>query len=164
MKNLQTKKERMMQMNDTRNEDFKADIDPAGTPTHVEAQVASENVDESAGLSSTGNLTPIQRAHARSAEMRAAGIPNKTPAEKFLEDPRPLRAIRRQCYECNGYSTYWATNCENRDCPLWLFRRGTGVIHEGELEIWRKYYTRHMKRVGELKAEPEGFEDFESMD
>lgn len=57
------------------------------------------------------------------------------------------------CYECNGYSRSGANNCENADCPLWLFRRGKHSPDEKELEIWRKNYTAHMTAAGEFDKE-----------
>ena len=83
------------------------------------------------------------------AELRAAGL-MRSPLEKFLDDPRPLRAIRRFCYECNGFSLAAATNCETSTCPLWLFRRGSGVIVHDELPTWKTSYSRWMKQAGEL--------------
>lgn len=83
------------------------------------------------------------------AELRAAGL-MRSPLEKFIDDPRPLRAIRRFCYECNGYSLAAATNCENSNCPLWLFRRGSSIIQDAELPKWRRAYAAWMKAAGEL--------------
>lgn len=124
-----------------------------GTITLPASQVAPEIENAHQSRYKKANpLTMSERsalAQAKRAELRAAGL-MKTPLEKFLDDPRPLRAIRRFCYECNGYCHSAATNCENASCPLWLFRRGSSIIREAELPKWRKAYREWMKTAGEL--------------
>ena len=124
-----------------------------GTITLPKPQVAPEieNAGQNTGENGNPDILPDRMAVARAkrAELRAAGL-MKTPLEKFLDDPRPLRAIRRFCYECNGYCHSAATNCENASCPLWLFRRGSSIIREAELPKWRKAYREWMKTAGEL--------------
>ena len=124
-----------------------------GTITLPKPQVAPEIENAHQSRYKKANpLTMSERsalAQVKRAELRAAGL-MKTPLEKFLDDPRPLRAIRRFCYECNGYCHSAATNCENASCPLWLFRRGSSIIREAELPKWRKAYREWMKTAGEL--------------
>lgn len=124
-----------------------------GTITLPASQVAPEIENAHQSRYKKANpLTMSERsalAQVKLAELRAAGL-MKTPLEKFLDDPRPLRAIRRFCYECNGYCHSAATNCENAGCPLWLFRRGSSVIQKAELPKWRKAYREWMKTAGEL--------------
>ena len=124
-----------------------------GAITLPASQVAPEikNAGQNTGENGNPDVLPDRMAAAqvKLAELRAAGL-MRTPLEKFLDDPRPLRAIRRFCYECNGYSHPAATNCENASCPLWLFRRGSSIIREAELPKWRKAYREWMKAAGEL--------------
>lgn len=138
---------------------FKGHIAPPGTITLPAPQVAPEIAgDEQQPARKANPLALSERLallHAKTAELRAAGL-MRTPLEKFLDDPRPLRAIRRFCYECQGYSAPAATACPVKTCPLWLFRRGSGVIREEELAPWRKAYRAWMERVGELATDEGG--------
>jgi hypothetical protein len=96
-------------------------------------------------------LTPIQLAQQKMQQMREAGImPVRNPVKRFVENPKIGRAVKMFCYECNGYSRSAANNCENSDCPLWLFRRGKHSPDENELERWRENYTAHMTAAGEF--------------
>jgi len=36
----------------------------------------------------------------------------------------PLKAIRKNCLECPGFSPKEVTNCQEKDCPFWSFRFG----------------------------------------
>ncbi len=83
---------------------------------------------------------------------RAAGL-LKTPLEKFLDDPRPLRAIRRNCYECNGYSLPAVRNCKNKNCALWLFRCGTSAMTTEEYTEWQAAYRSWMEHIGEINSD-----------
>ena len=143
----------------TESANFKGHIAPTGTITLPVPQVAPEiNNDQQSRYKKANPLTMSERsalAQVKLAELRAAGL-MRTPLEKFLDDPRPLRAIRRFCYECQGYSATAATACPVKTCPLWLFRRGSGVIREEELAPWRKAYRAWMERVGELATDEGG--------
>lgn len=138
---------------------FKGHIAPTGTITLPASQVAPEIAgDHQQPVRKTNPLTMSERsalAQIKRAELRAAGL-MRTPLEKFLDDPRPLRAVRRFCYECQGYSAQAATACPVKTCPLWLFRRGSGVIREEELAPWREAYRAWMERVGELATDEGG--------
>lgn len=138
---------------------FKGHIAPTGTITLPAPQVAPEIAIAQQRKDKKANpLTLSERlalANAKTAELRAAGL-MRTPLEKFLDDPRPLRALRRFCYECQGYSASAATACPVKTCPLWLFRRGSGVIREEELAPWREAYRAWMERVGELATDEGG--------
>lgn len=138
---------------------FKGHIAPTGTITLPAPQVAPEIA--GAGKSTETKASKgasrdrMLELHKQQAELRAAGL-MRTPLEKFLDDPRPLRALRRFCYECQGYSASAATACPVKTCPLWLFRRGSGVIREEELAPWREAYRAWMERVGELATDEGG--------
>lgn len=98
-------------------------------------------------------LTPIEKAQLRQKELREQGIVvNRDPNQKFIDNPRPMRAIRRFCWECNGYSLSEATKCQNTNCELWLFRFGKSNPKEDELPAWRNAYAKHLKVVGEWKS------------
>ena len=96
------------------------------------------------------NLTPLQKAQLKQKEMRQAGLlTTRSPLEKFVTNPRLGRAVKFFCYECNGYSRSAANNCENKDCALWLFRKGRSTPDAIEVEEWRQIYLNHMKNIGE---------------
>lgn len=121
---------------------------PGGIGTRPDGESPSEIALSMNWKGSEENLKNMASARAKQAELRAAGL-LKTPLERFLDNPRPLRAIRRFCYECNGYSHAAATNCENSNCALWLFRRGSSVITPEELPTWRGNYAAWMESAGE---------------
>jgi hypothetical protein len=77
----------------------------------------------------------------------------RSSAEKFLDEPTIGRAVRRFCYECNGFSNQHATNCESSNCALWLFRHGKITANEDELPVWQKAHKRWLQSAGELKCE-----------
>lgn len=138
---------------------FKGHIAPTGTITLPAPQVAPEiagaGKSTEAKASKGASRDRMLELHKQQAELRAAGL-MRTPLEKFLDDPRPLRAVRRFCYECQGYSAPAATACPVKTCPLWLFRRGSGVIREEEFAPWREAYRAWMERVGELATDEGG--------
>ena len=101
--------------------------------------------------SKENDLTPIQRAILKQKELRDSGmLISRSPVEKFLDNPRAGRAIKMFCYQCNGYSRRLANSCPDSSCPLWLFRKGTRIFKQEELEQWRKHYSAFMKSVGEF--------------
>ena len=77
----------------------------------------------------------------------------RSSVEKFLDEPTIGRAVRRFCYECNGFSLHHATSCESTNCALWLFRHGKTIPREEELPVWRKAHKRWLQSTGELKHE-----------
>lgn len=137
--------------------------------THVntlpDAQVASENGNDRQKPECQGNKPSMRELSAlamqKLAELRANGQ-LKTPLQKFIADPRPLRAIRRFCYECNGFSQSEATNCTTKNCPLWLFRRGSSIIHPEKLRPWQHAYGQWMNMANETDrdaiTDDDGFE------
>lgn len=140
----------------------KADIESAYINTQGVPQSHGENVksrQNTVSLANKERMSEMGKARqAHIAELKAKGeyvAPVRNPQQKFLDDPRPLRAIRRFCYECNGFNNADATNCQNRDCALWLFRRGSSVIKGGELEIWQAKHKAWLERCGELNNETE---------
>ena len=108
----------------------------------------------------TENLTPIQRAILKQKELRESGmLVNRSPVEKFIDDPRIGRAVKMFCYECNGYSRSLANSCTSTDCPLWLFRKGKRIPDQSEIDVWRKKYAAHMKSIGEYGSPAEQADD-----
>jgi hypothetical protein len=47
-----------------------------------------------------------------------------TQGEFHTEGATALRAIKRRCLDCSGYSKAEVRNCKLRDCDLWPFRQG----------------------------------------
>ena len=84
-------------------------------------------------------------------ELRENGL-LRSPAEKFLEEPTIGRAVRRFCWECNGFSYSLANTCPNTNCPLWIFRHGKLNPIDDELPIWQDAHKRWLQKVGEWKA------------
>ena len=71
----------------------------------------------------SGFESPIVKAHRRYGELLAAG---KMPTirQKFRAHPTALRAIRLMCIECQGHDRKGPKTCNEKTCPLWLFRMG----------------------------------------
>lgn len=66
---------------------------------------------------------------------------------KFLQHPTILKAIKLNCFECQGYSFGEAKKCTNNSCPLWIFRqKSPDKAVKSALDAYRK----HMIDVGEL--------------
>jgi len=81
------------------------------------------------------------------------------PVEKFLKNPKALRAIKMFCWECNGYNRGLTKGCENGECPLWLFRSGSANRDEDDISKFKTAYRNHMQDVGELNAVDDGPDD-----
>lgn len=66
---------------------------------------------------------------------------------KFLQHPTILKAIKLNCFECQGYSFGEAKKCTNKTCPLWIFRqKSPDKAIKSALDAYRK----HMIEAGEL--------------
>lgn len=66
---------------------------------------------------------------------------------KFLQHPTISKAIKLNCFECQGYSNGEARKCTNKSCPLWIFRQKTP---EKAIKSALDAYRKHMIDVGEL--------------
>lgn len=126
--------------------------DATGIRTLGMAKVARENENEIKDTSLKEKRDRMQRAISKRKELLESGEIRST-AEKFLDEPTICRAVRRFCYECNGFSNLHATNCENTNCALWLFRHGKIVPKAEELSVWQKAHKRWLQSAGELKRE-----------
>lgn len=75
-------------------------------------------------------MTPIEKANARRAELKAAGVPqrNKTWAERYAAKPKNLRlAIACFCMQCCGGEDASGVReqvrgCTAKGCPLYPHR------------------------------------------
>lgn len=75
-------------------------------------------------------MTPIEKANARRAELKAAGVPqrNKTWAERYAAKPKNLRlAIACHCHQCMGGEGVPGIRedirgCTAKGCPLFTHR------------------------------------------
>ena len=94
--------------------------------------------------------TRLIGARQKMKELRESGN-HKSTAERFIDNPRIHRAVRRFCWECNGFSPYHASNCENTNCALWLFRHGKTIVRDEELPVWQDAHKRWLQKVGEWK-------------
>lgn len=43
----------------------------------------------------------------------------------------PLKAVRKNCLDCNAGSAYEVRICEENDCPLWIYRFGKNPARRG---------------------------------
>lgn len=72
------------------------------------------------------DLTPLQKAQKKRAEMKAAGIEivQLNPIEKSKKNPKSLRmAINGKCFDCANQSIAEIRNCPMEDsCTLWYVR------------------------------------------
>ena len=41
-----------------------------------------------------------------------------------MKNLTPIKAIRKRCLDCSGFSPKEVANCEEKDCPLWEYRFG----------------------------------------
>ena len=78
---------------------------------------------------------------------------------KFMQKPTPNKAIRFNCYECQGYSWAEAKACKNKTCPLYCFAFGRGKNKKEVMEHYRK----HMIAVNELNPELDCEIDFSNI-
>jgi hypothetical protein len=44
----------------------------------------------------------------------------------------PLKAIRKHCIDCSGFSMAEVKRCELKDCPLWPYRMGHNPKRKGK--------------------------------
>ena len=141
-------------IHETESENGAKGVPGIGTPETV--KVAGENAEPEKNPETKAKAIDIPEsfrlAQARNKELRENGE-LRSPAEKFLDEPTIGRAVRRFCYECNGFSNQHATNCESTNCALWLFRHGKITANEDELPIWQKAHKRWLQSAGELKRE-----------
>jgi hypothetical protein len=147
----------MNELNHNRETASKIDVKSSlGIETHETTKVARENENNRSQRLNSENKRDMSElsklANARREELLANGQ-LRSSAEKFLDEPRMHRAVRRFCYECNGFSNQHATNCENTNCALWLFRHGKTIPREEELPVWQKAHKRWLQSAGELKRE-----------
>lgn len=127
-----------------------------GTGTLGTAKVAGENLLSGSGADEKDNNSSVHDALFAARQIKKELLDKgelKSTAERFIENPRIHRAVRRFCYECNGFSRHHATNCESSNCALWLFRHGRTIPREEELPVWRKAHKRWLQSAGELKRE-----------
>jgi hypothetical protein len=132
----------------------KKDVSGIGTPETV--KVAGENVGLEKDLETKTKeqgMSDWQKLGIEKIKELQANGELRSPAEKFLDEPTIGRAVRRFCYECNGFSHQHATNCESTNCALWLFRHGKITATEDELPVWQKAHKRWLQSAGELKRE-----------
>lgn len=93
----------------------------------------------------------------RLKEMREAGeLVFKTPAQKLVENPTALRAIRLFCFECSGFNANLAKTCDNKKCALYLFRKGRTTFDEADKSSWAKEYEKWMRYCEEFENNKEG--------
>lgn len=78
---------------------------------------------------------------------------------KFMQKPTLLKAVKYNCYECQGYSWNDAKNCTNKSCPLhsFVFRS------RGNKNELMKNYRQHMIEAGELNPELDVNIDFSNL-
>lgn len=126
-----------------------------GTETHEMTKHALEIEKCKPGFQQKVNKGPtrdiILLGLQKQKEMRENGTWKST-AEKFIKNPRIHKAVKRFCYECSGFSLQHATNCENTNCPLWLFRHGKTTPKAEELPIWQKAHKQWLQQTGEWKS------------
>ena len=78
---------------------------------------------------------------------------------KFLQKPTLNKAVKWECYECQGYSWNEAKNCNNKACPLYCFAFGRGKNKKAIME----HYRQHMIACGELNPELDCNIDFTNL-
>lgn len=70
-------------------------------------------------------LSPLEKAQAKRAEMKAAGVEVQrlSPTEKAARNPKSLRmAINAKCWECSCEQRSEIRDCSITACPLWPVR------------------------------------------
>ena len=127
-----------------------------GTGTLGKAKVARENevpLNDKEEKANERGMSDWQKLGIEKIKELQANGELRSSVEKFLDEPTIGRAVRRFCYECNGFSNQHATNCETTNCALWLFRHGKIAAKEEELPTWQKAHKRWLQSSGELKRE-----------
>ena len=79
---------------------------------------------------------------------------------KFLQKPTLNKAVKWECYECQGYNWNAAKTCNNKSCPLYLFAFGRGKNNKKAI---MERYRMHMIVCGELNPELDCNIDFTNL-
>lgn len=78
----------------------------------------------------------------------------KGPKGYSSQEKNPVKAIRKKCYDCSGWSYTEAERCQVKDCPLYPFRKGTNPFRkkkkmtEAQKEAARKRLAEARKKKG----------------